>query len=112
MVAAVTDRDQNRSLLGVSGPSPDDVAGHLEICHARIRCFSRLAVELGRVPEASHEVVANSAVALVHYFGRALPLHIEDEDLSIAPRLVRWGSPLFSRPSPRSISASTSWSWC
>src|SRR4051812_1190058 len=54
-------------------------------CHERIRKFTQIALELGR--PAPVEEVAEAAAAVKRYFTIALPLHADDEDLSLAPRL-------------------------
>jgi hypothetical protein len=54
-------------------------------CHDRIRKFTAIALKLGR--PAPLEEVAEAAAAVQRYFTIALPLHAEDEDLSLAPRL-------------------------
>lgn len=68
-------------------PAPDDVVGALMACHEKIRSFSALALRLATL-EAAPSDVASAAEAVARYFRVALPLHVADEDLSIAPRLV------------------------
>jgi iron-sulfur cluster repair protein YtfE (RIC family) len=55
-------------------------------CHARIRSFAAIAVRLAGedAPEAE---VAEAATAVHRYFTQALPLHVADEERSLAPRL-------------------------
>jgi len=56
-------------------------------CHARIRAFlatARRIAEARGVPDAQ---VAEAAAAVGRYFTVALPLHAEDEEGSIRPRL-------------------------
>lgn len=71
-------------------PSTGPVALHLlEECHERIRTHTeaarRLAGPEGRSVPAEQRIEA--ALALGRYFGKGLPLHVEDEDFSLAPRL-------------------------
>jgi hypothetical protein len=54
-------------------------------CHDRIRKFTAIAVRLGQ--PAPTEQVAEAAAQVLRYFTIALPLHAQDEDLSLAPRL-------------------------
>lgn len=55
-------------------------------CHGRIRDAMRGARGLAAVA-ATDPAVAPTAAAVHRYFSIALPLHSEDEDLSLAPRL-------------------------
>lgn len=67
----------------------DDAIDLLVACHARIRRFKALALRLGS-PEgraAPAAEVTEAARTLIAYFSRALPLHAQDEDESLAPRL-------------------------
>lgn len=63
-----------------------DPLGLFVECHERIRRFCRLAVRISTEP-APEKDVKDAAFAVHRYFHRALPLHIEDEDLSLLPRL-------------------------
>jgi hypothetical protein len=65
---------------------PVDPAGLLLDCHGRIRHFARLARRLAAFPAAPAEV-SEAAAAVHRYFTVALPLHVEDEERSVAPRL-------------------------
>jgi hypothetical protein len=67
----------------------DDAVDLLRACHERIRRFSALSVRLGSSDgqAAPAAEVGDVARTLIHYFTRALPLHAEDEDRSLAPRL-------------------------
>jgi iron-sulfur cluster repair protein YtfE (RIC family) len=60
-------------------------------CHERIRTFSALAVKLARLPDVPPEERAEVATRVLRYFTLALPKHVEDEDLSLAPRLREAG---------------------
>ncbi|HVY48817.1 MAG TPA: hemerythrin domain-containing protein [Minicystis sp.] len=68
----------------------DPLAGFLA-CHARIRRFAEIAVKVAEHPEAPARDRAEAAEAVVRYFELALPLHVEDEEQSLAPRLVAHG---------------------
>jgi iron-sulfur cluster repair protein YtfE (RIC family) len=57
-------------------------------CHARIRHFARLALTIAARPELSADEVKESAAQCVRYFTVALPLHMQDEEDSIAPRMT------------------------
>ena len=69
------------------------VVTRLADCHVQIR--AHLAEALGLAGGAgSFEARRASASAVAAYFGRALPLHAEDEDRSIAPLLGAEHGPL------------------
>ena len=72
--------------LGRRAGDPDIVELLLE-CHARIRTFVMLARELGERPELPAHEVRLAAGRVRRYFGEALPLHVADEEQSVAPRL-------------------------
>lgn len=74
------------TLRTVPTPSSTDAIGLLLECHERIRRFSRLAVRLASEP-APEKDVAEAARGVHRYFSKALPLHVEDEDRSLMPRL-------------------------
>src|SRR6185503_9035331 len=83
-------------LTTLGGPRPkrsgDELTGSLLDCHERIRRFTALALELGRVappgaPEAL-EQIREAAAGVPRYFTVALPLHSADEEQSVEPRLV------------------------
>jgi len=63
------------------------VAALLE-CHGRIREFISLARRLGEADEAAAAEVADAAARVARYFTVALPLHAQDEEESVAPRLL------------------------
>lgn len=58
-------------------------------CHARIRHFSAMALRLAESQNASPEEIVRAAQGLHRYFTVALPLHEQDENLSLHPRLKR-----------------------
>ena len=66
---------------------PEDLVSLLLECHKRIRMFSRLAEALGRRDDLPAEEVIDAAQRCERYFSEALPLHIEDEEQSLLPRL-------------------------
>lgn len=70
-------------------PSTDPLGLFME-CHERIRRFCRLAVRIASEP-APEKDVQDAAFAVHRYFHKALPLHIEDEDLSLLPELEQVG---------------------
>jgi hypothetical protein len=72
--------------LGARSPREPTVAELLLECHARIRAFTQLAVQLP-APDAPDAEIADAAARVHRYFTQALPLHVADEELSIAPRL-------------------------
>jgi iron-sulfur cluster repair protein YtfE (RIC family) len=75
--------------IGQRGPGGETPGTLLLDCHARIRHFAELAVRLAEVDAPEAEI--RDAAARVHrYFTVALPLHVADEELSIAPRLRRF----------------------
>ena len=76
--------------LGRGPSTPRDVAGALLECHARIRHFTAVALRLAAEgkPDAA---TSAAAAAVARYFGTALPLHVADEEQSIAPRLAGAG---------------------
>jgi hemerythrin-like domain-containing protein len=82
------------SLVGIGksgGGTPSDL---LLDCHARIRRFSSLAVRLAAEPAPESELM-EAAAAVHRYFTQALPLHVADEEQSLAPRLRRWAPQTF-----------------
>jgi Hemerythrin HHE cation binding domain len=67
---------------------PAEVAPLLLACHARIRDFLALAARLTAARGEPDASLADAAARLARYFSEALPLHSEDEDASITPRLL------------------------
>lgn len=67
-------------------PLKSDAVTMLVDCHARIRHFSAMAIAFAEVEAPEHEI-ADAAERLHRYFAHALPLHAEDEDRSVLPRL-------------------------
>lgn len=71
------------TLTGTSGRSADPSDDPLDLllaCHGRIRQHLAFAQRLVDAVCPSVDDVSDSASSLVRYFGRALPLHIRDED--------------------------------
>jgi hypothetical protein len=80
-------------LPGDSPPVNGDAVESLEACHVRIRHFLDAALLLGgTVPTAPADLAA-SAASVERYFTVALPLHVEDEDLSLEALLLGRASP-------------------
>ncbi|MHB8420750.1 MAG: hemerythrin domain-containing protein [Myxococcales bacterium] len=59
-------------------------------CHQRIRSFTALALRLLEAREAPLEQTRDAAVSVHRYFTEALPKHVEDEERTLAPRIVGW----------------------
>ena len=66
---------------------PQDLVDLLRACHARIRHFSALAYEAATRHDAPADQVKEACARVERYFREALPLHVADEEESIAPRL-------------------------
>lgn len=66
---------------------PEDSVGLLLECHGRIREFVGMARRLGEAANADPEAVRDAARRVRRYFDEALPLHAQDEEESILPRL-------------------------
>lgn len=64
----------------------DPIAKFLE-CHERIRRFTDGIARLADLPDLGHPLAPATAEACARYFRDGLPLHGEDEDESLAPRL-------------------------
>lgn len=72
--------------LGRTAAPGDAVDLFLE-CHERIRAFLDLARRMAEPPVADDAAVADAATRVHRYFAQALPLHAEDEERSLLPRL-------------------------
>lgn len=68
---------------------PDDPLVLLMDCHRRIRRFTQMALALARAGNEPPESIRAGAEAVARYFSEALPLHQQDEDVSLAPRLQK-----------------------
>ncbi len=69
-------------------PGGETLVELLLACHARIRRFARLALTIGARPELDVREVKEAAAQCLRYFTEALPLHVRDEEDSVAPRLA------------------------
>lgn len=67
--------------------SSSDAVTLLLGCHARIRHFTRLAVRLAQ-PNTTVDLIPEAAAGVHRYYTEALPLHEEDENESVYPRLA------------------------
>lgn len=67
---------------------PNGLVGALLECHDRIRSFSGLAVAVGDREELAADQLAEACTRIARYFSQGLPLHVQDEEQSILPRLV------------------------
>jgi len=73
--------------LGHRPPATDLVSLLLE-CHERIRTFAALAVAVGDQPGLPADQIEAAHQRIVRYFSESLPLHVQDEERSILPRLA------------------------
>ena len=69
-------------------PHGGDVIDALVDCHLRMRQCTRRAAELDSQPEPGPETTREVAAKIHRYFTVALPLHEEDEEGSLFPRLL------------------------
>jgi hypothetical protein len=65
-----------------------DLRSLLLACHERIRHFTGVARRLGEAVTATPEDVAQACRVVHRYFTVSLPLHVEDEERSLLPRLT------------------------
>jgi hemerythrin-like domain-containing protein len=78
-------------LLGIGKKAPSaDLVAALSECHDRIRTFGALACKLAGPSglEAASEQVVEASEAVRRYFAVALPLHVADEEQTLAPLLA------------------------
>lgn len=66
---------------------PDTPLPMLMHCHRNIRRFTEGLERLALAEELGEPACVDAARSCARYFREALPLHAEDEDLSVAPRL-------------------------
>lgn len=66
-----------------------DPVAAFRACHERIRTFTAGLQRIAALPDLSDPRVPSAAAQARRYFGEGLPLHADDEDLSLAPRLLR-----------------------
>jgi iron-sulfur cluster repair protein YtfE (RIC family) len=69
-------------------PEQQDAISWLLACHQRIRHFTALAQKLASGVAATPEEVKEAAESVLRYFTVALPLHEQDEERSLLPRLM------------------------
>jgi hemerythrin-like domain-containing protein len=72
--------------IGHRQPATDLVSLLLE-CHDRIRTFGALAVTVGDQPGLPADQIDVACVRIARYFSESLPLHVQDEERSLLPRL-------------------------
>jgi iron-sulfur cluster repair protein YtfE (RIC family) len=56
-------------------------------CHGRIRQFLDMAIAVGEHRDVPVEDIVEGAQRVRRYFSEALPLHVEDEEEGVLPRL-------------------------
>lgn len=73
----------------------DETAVDLPLaCHQRIRQFTEIATRIAGALEAPEADVADAAKRVNRYFSIALPLHMQDEEESLRPRLAGADAPV------------------
>ena len=70
-----------------SSNDASDITSLLLACHDRIRFFIDLAVRLADTHDANDDEIRGAAERVVRYFSESLPLHVQDEEESVLPRL-------------------------
>jgi iron-sulfur cluster repair protein YtfE (RIC family) len=65
-----------------------ELADLLLECHGRIRQFLALAADVAARRELATKDVSEACSRVQRYFTEALPLHVEDEEVSVLPRLL------------------------
>ncbi len=68
-------------------PADGDLVDLLLECHSRIRSFIGIARRLADAEAATDDEIRDAATRVHRYFSEALPLHVADEDETVAPRL-------------------------
>jgi iron-sulfur cluster repair protein YtfE (RIC family) len=74
--------------IGRHAKEEDGLIDLLLACHRRIRSFTDIASRLAAASEASETDIADAARRVHRYFAIALPLHVQDEEQSVMPRLA------------------------
>ena len=78
-------------MLHLIGKKParksEELVDLLLACHGRLRSFLAIAVAIGERADASDEDLLEATARVRRYFSDALPLHVEDEEDSVLPRL-------------------------
>ena len=69
------------------GAGAADAVGLLLDCHERIRAFTAMASRLAAPGDPGPDAIRDAAARVHRYFAEALPLHAQDEEESLAPRL-------------------------
>lgn len=69
--------------------APADPVAAFLACHERIRTFTAGLERVAALPDLHDPRVPSAASRARRYFAEGLPLHGDDEDLSLAPRLRR-----------------------
>lgn len=69
------------------GKKSEELVDLLLACHGRIRHFLDVAVAIGELAGASNDDVVEASANVRRYFADALPLHVEDEEEGVLPRL-------------------------
>jgi hemerythrin-like domain-containing protein len=69
--------------------SADSAVALLHACHSNIRRFLATARALASESATTEEDIAATSLSVSRYFREALPLHVADEEESVAPRLSR-----------------------
>ena len=67
--------------------TPEGIAELLLECHQRIRSFVERAARLAAASNAPETQISDAAGRVLRYFEEALPLHVQDEEQSLLPRL-------------------------
>ena len=73
--------------MGKRDASQVDAIDLLLECHTRIRTFTAVALRLGQDASLDDATILGGARSVARYFTLALPLHEQDEEVSILPRL-------------------------
>lgn len=71
----------------------EDIRDLLLACHGRIRSFLSLAAKAAEGSVEADRLRVDAAREAGRFFRLALPLHAEDEDVSLSPRLRALGDP-------------------
>lgn len=74
--------------LGKKPPVSGDAVDLLLECHVRIRSFLEMAQRIAIERAAAPGEISAAAARVHRYFTQALPLHAQDEEESILPRLL------------------------
>ncbi len=69
--------------------TPATAQDALLACHARMRAFCDGLARMAALPSLDDPRVPDAAAQAERYFRGGLPLHAEDEEMTLAPLLVR-----------------------